>query len=165
VGSGDPENCEAQAARRYWKPLMGPAFKRDVKAEGVNSLLNYGYAVLRAATARAVAASGLHPALSLHHHNQANPFGLVDDLMEPFRPCVDQVVRKLKDEGLEEVIPDTKRQLAAVLDMDLKTERGTTPLSNTLFHMAQSLVTSYETRKDCLILPEATKGWPGNEDS
>lgn len=165
VGSGDPENCEAQAARRYWKPLMGPEFKRDVKAEGINGLLNYGYAVLRAATARAVASTGLHPALSLHHHNQSNPFGLVDDLMEPFRPWVDGVVRRIRDEGIEEVIPKTKRQLAAVLDLDMKTDKGNTPLSNCLFRLAQSLVTSYENKKDCLVLPEGPKELQGDEDS
>jgi len=164
VGSGDPENCEAQAARRYWKPLMGPEFKRDVKAEGVNSLLNYGYAVLRAATARAVAASGLHPALSLHHHNQSNPFGLVDDLMEPFRPCIDNIVRQIIDNGIEDVTPETKRQLAGILDLDMKTDKGITPLSNCLFRLAQSLVTSYENKKDSLVLPEMSKVLPGNDN-
>lgn len=61
VRTGDPDNIEAQAARRYWPLLFGPAFRRDTAGSGANALLNYGYAVLRAATARAIVAAGLHP--------------------------------------------------------------------------------------------------------
>ena len=70
VRSGDPENVEAQAARRYWTLLMGDDFRRDRSAPGANALLNYGYTVLRAATARAVMAAGLHPSLGIHHRTR-----------------------------------------------------------------------------------------------
>ncbi len=92
VQSGDPENIEAQAASRYWRALFGAAFRRDRDASDQNRLLNYGYAVLRAATARAICGVGLHPSLGVQHHNQYNPFCLADDLMEPYRPLVDRVV-------------------------------------------------------------------------
>lgn len=153
VGSGDPENCEAQAARRYWTPLMGPEFKRNTQALGINSLLNYGYAVLRAATARATAIAGLYPALGIHHHNQSNPFCLVDDLMEPFRPLVDLYVKQLHSQGIEEVTPDSKRKLAGILSLDLTSHLGASPLSNCLLRLAQSLVKSFENGKADLVLP------------
>jgi CRISPR-associated protein Cas1 len=95
VHSGDPENVEAQAAAKYWRALFGDEFRRDRDAFDQNRLLNYGYAVLRAATARAICGAGLHPALGVQHHNQYNPFCLADDLMEPYRPMVDRVVLRV----------------------------------------------------------------------
>ena len=92
VRSGDPENVEAQAARRYWPLLMGGDFRRDRTADGANALLNYGYGILRAATARAVMAAGLHPTLGIHHHNRGNPMCLVDDVMEVCLSVLHQVV-------------------------------------------------------------------------
>lgn len=95
VHSGDPDNVEAQAAAKYWRALFGDAFRRDRDAFDQNRLLNYGYAVLRAATARAICGAGLHPAIGVQHHNQYNPFCLADDLMEPYRPMVDRVVLRV----------------------------------------------------------------------
>lgn len=99
VRSGDPENLEARAARIYWGQLFKEEqdFRRDPDGEGLNPLLNYGYAVLRAIAARAVCAAGLHPSLGIHHHNRYDAFCLADDLMEPFRPIVDRVVVRLND--------------------------------------------------------------------
>jgi len=94
VRSGDPSNIEAQAAKRYWRALMGPKFRRRYDGGGVNALLNYGYAVMRAMVGRAICAAGLHPSLGLHHHNRENSYCLADDLGEPFRPMVDDVVRR-----------------------------------------------------------------------
>lgn len=99
VRSGDPDNLEAQGARRYWGLLFGDDFRRDQGGSGLNALLNYGYTVLRAAAARAVIAAGLHPTLGLHHSNEGNPMRLVDDLMEPFRPIVDLHVWQLQRVG------------------------------------------------------------------
>src|SRR5690606_159776 len=79
VKSGDPENLEAQAARRYWPLLMGEGFIRDADHPGANALLNYGYAILRSTVARAVMSVGLHPSLGVHHQNRLNAFCLVDD--------------------------------------------------------------------------------------
>lgn len=93
VRSGDPGNVEGEAARRYWPALFNhPDFRRSRHGGGPNSLLNYGYAVLRAIVARGICAVGLHPSLGLHHHNRYDAFRLADDLMEPYRPIVDQVV-------------------------------------------------------------------------
>ena len=93
VKSGDPDNLEAQAARKYWRPLFkDEAFRRIHDASDQNAQLNYGYGVLRAIVARASCAAGLHPSLGMHHKNQYNAYCLVDDLMEPYRPIVDRVV-------------------------------------------------------------------------
>jgi CRISPR-associated protein Cas1 len=91
VGSGDPGNLEAQAARAYWQHLFEGFRRHDEDRR--NGLLNYGYAVVRAALARACAASGLLPAFGIHHRSRSNPFNLVDDLLEPFRPVVDRMAR------------------------------------------------------------------------
>lgn len=99
VRSGDPDNLEAQAAQRYWPRLFGKEFRRDREAEGINSLLNYGYAVVRAAVARAIVAAGLIPSLGVHHRHRGNPFCLADDLVEPYRPYVDWRVRRLVDDA------------------------------------------------------------------
>lgn len=93
VQSGDPSNVEARAARRYWPAIFADLdFRRHRENEDQNTLLNYGYAVLRAIVARAICAAGLHPSLGIHHHNRYNAFCLADDLMEPFRPAVDHSV-------------------------------------------------------------------------
>ena len=101
VRSGDIDNLEAQAAQRYWPRLFGKAFRRQRGEEGVNALLNYGYAVVRAAVARSVVASGLIPSLGVHHRHRGNPFCLADDLFEPYRPYVDWRVRQLTDENAD----------------------------------------------------------------
>lgn len=95
VGSGDPSNVEAQAARRYW-PLLFPEekFRRRDEADVRNHILNYGYAVLRAAVTRGLCGAGLHPSIEIHHRSPYNTFPLADDVMEPFRPAIDRAVRK-----------------------------------------------------------------------
>lgn len=153
VKSGDPENIEAQAARRYWPLLMGDTFRRDRDASGVNAMLNYGYTVLRAGVARAVTAAGLHPSLGLHHSNRNNPMCLVDDLMEPFRPIVDYTVSRLQTTGATDVTPETKSVLAQVLAFDMATEQGTTPVSTCAERLAFSLAQSFESGKPALTLP------------
>ena len=90
VGSGDPGNIEAQAARLYWSALFSD-FTREDQEDRRNALLNYGYAVVRAAIARACVASGLLPAFGVHHASKSNAFNLADDLIEPFRPSVDRL--------------------------------------------------------------------------
>ena len=153
VRSGDPENVEAQASRRYWPRLMGEEFRRDRSLGGVNALLNYGYTILRSATARAVVGAGLHPSIGLHHHNQYDSMRLADDLMEPFRPLVDLACVRLVVAGREEVTAESKRVLAGVLLHDMHTERGTTPLETCLSRLAVSLVRAFEDRCVKLELP------------
>ena len=104
VRSGDPENIESQAARRYWPLLVKQEpFNRDPEGEPPNHLFNYGYAVLRAIVARAICGSSLNPTLGLHHHHRDNSFCLADDLMEPFRPLVDIAAGRMLDKGLGEL--------------------------------------------------------------
>ncbi len=161
VRSGDPDNIEAQAARRYWPLLFGEAFRRDTDAGGVNALLNYGYAILRSTVARGVMGAGLHPSLGLFHHNRANPLCLVDDLMEPFRPFVDLAVLRLSEAGHAMVTPEVKRFLALVPSLDLPTAEGTTPLSTVVMRAATSLAQAYENGEAALDLPagEGGKAW------
>ena len=154
VRSGDPDNVEAQAARRYWPLLFGDDFRRDRYGGGPNPFLNYGYTVLRAAVARAVVAAGLHPSLGIHHHNRSNPMCMVDDLMEPFRPFVDYTSVRLVAESKKELTPESKQALAEVLTMDMHTERGTTPLQTCIERAAQSLAQSFETGKPSLVFPD-----------
>ncbi len=115
VRSGDPDNCEAQAAQKYWPLLFGSGFRRNQTADGMNALLNYGYAIMRAMLARAVVGAGLHPALGVHHRNQYNGLNLADDLMEPLRPWVDEVVLKLAGENNLTVNRESKKCLLALL--------------------------------------------------
>jgi len=155
VRSGDPANIEAQAARRYWSRLLGKGFQRDTDGTGLNSLLNYGYTVLRAAVARGVIAAGLHPGLGLHHHNQYNTMRLVDDLMEPYRPCIDLAVWRLQQKESLELDADTKKHLAHVIYQDFTTDYGTTPLIAALQRLAFSLSQVYckETSQLEIALP------------
>jgi len=155
VRSGDPENIEAQAARRYWPLVMGKSFRRETGGNGANALLNYGYGVLRSGVARAVAGAGLHPTLGIHHSNRLNPLALVDDLMEPFRPVVDMIVQRLLERGESEVSPGGKRELAMLLSLDFSTTAGTTPLSTCLERLAISLVRAFESGKADLEFPLA----------
>ena len=157
VKSGDSENREAQAARHYWQALMGTTFRRNRDLADANVLLNYGYMVLRAAMARATVAHGLNPGLGIHHKSQANAFQLVDDLMEPFRPQVDLLVRDiLQEEGAEalQLPPEVKRRLAAVLQKDMQGDRGAAPVVSCMARLSQSLVASLAQKTPALILPE-----------
>lgn len=136
---GDPGNIEAQAARRYWSRVMGQGFTRDQDGDGINALLNYGYTILRSATARAVLAAGLHPGIGLHHSNRQNAMRLVDDLMEPYRPVIDWRIRELHREGASTLTPETKRNLVHTLYFDLDTNSGRTPLMVCVQKLAVSL--------------------------
>ena len=153
VRSGDPDNVEAQAARRYWPLLFGKQFRRERFGDMPNPFLNYGYTVLRAAVARAVVSAGLHPSLGIHHHNRSNSMCLVDDLMEPFRPMVDYTSVRLVSDGHDDLTTEAKRTLAGVLTMDMITERGTTPLQTCVERAAQSLAQSFEIGKPTLAFP------------
>jgi len=153
VRSGDPTNVEAEAARRYWPLLMGTDFRRNRDAGGVNGMLNYGYAVLRAGVARAVMATGLHPGFGLMHSNRSNPMVLVDDLMEPFRPTVDREVWRLVRSGAQEVDPETKAALARIMVIDLPTPLGLSPVMTCAERLTQSLARAYAGEDGTLDLP------------
>ncbi|MDO5691794.1 MAG: type II CRISPR-associated endonuclease Cas1 [Pseudomonadota bacterium] len=153
VKSGDPDNVEGQGARRYWGLLFGSDFRRDQDGDGVNALLNYGYTIMRSATARAVVAAGLHPSIGLHHSNDGNPMRLVDDLMEPFRPIIDLKVWQLKRAGEGYVSPETKRALVRTLYDDMQSSAGATPVMVCMQKLAVSLAQIYVGERAKLDLP------------
>jgi len=153
VKSGDADNREGIAARIYWSELFGSGFVRDRNLPGANTLLNYGYSVLRAAVARALMSSGLLPALGLFHHNRSNAFPLADDMMEPFRPFVDEVVYDLVLHGREGLTQETKGALLQVLCSDTCYAKTTRPLSIGLSMTMASLVKCYAKEQTLLSLP------------
>lgn len=116
-------------------------------------MLNYGYTVLRAATARAVVAAGLHPTIGLHHSNEGNAMRLVDDLMEPFRPVIDLKVWQLHQQGEIQVTPESKRALVRTLYDDMQTSVGATPLMVCTQKLATSLAQVFMGERKKLDLP------------
>lgn len=153
IKSGDSSNIEAQAARHYWPQLMGTDFRRNPDTPDINSLLNYGYTVLRATASRAIVAAGLHPTIGLHHSNRGNAFALADDLMEPFRPLVDATAYNIARQGGPEVTPDAKQALVRLIALDLPLGGVTSPLSIALSRLATSLALSFENGRLDLALP------------
>lgn len=147
VKSGDSTNVEARAAKKYWKELFkNKQFKRKYDNEDLNALLNYGYAVIRAAVARSLTAAGLHPSMGIHHHNQYNPYCLADDMMEPLRPFVDEVVlQQYQEQGTLdiEVNKETKKPLLKLLTKEVEIKGMKYPLLESLHLYAHSLVQCY----------------------
>ena len=153
VRSGDPDNVEAQAARRYWPLLFGKDFRRDRSQAGINAMLNYSYTVLRSGVARAIMAAGLHPSLGLAHRQRGNTFALADDLIEPFRPLADLLVYELVTQGIERVDKHSKPALARILISDMSTPQGLSPVRIRLERLAQSLVHCLAGEAKALDLP------------
>lgn len=166
VRSGDPENVEAQAARTYWAawrqqlhddeshPIRA-AFLRDPEGSPPNALLNYGYAVMRAAVARALVAAGLLPVLGIKHANRSNSFCLADDLVEPLRPIVDRRVTELVRAGVTEVNPQSKRGLLELLAAEVISAGQSGPLMVALHRYAASLAKCFEGTATRLEVPSA----------
>lgn len=157
VRSGDPSNLEAQAARAYWVNYLPEEalFRRDSDAEGLNALLNYGYAIVRAALARAIVAAGMLPALGLHHSNRSNSFCLADDLIEPLRPLVDDRARELYRQGARGVDPEAKAGLLRLLAEDVAFAGETGPLLVNLHRYVISLWKCYRGEEKRLEIPMA----------
>lgn len=131
VRSGDPENKEALAAQLYWPALFGEKFRRNPNLEGINNLLNYGYAVMRASVTRAICCGGLHPAIGIHHSNQYNAFCLADDLIEPLRPLVDWHVTELLANSQQRELflsSETKKEMLQVLSSEIIMKQRKLPL-------------------------------------
>ncbi len=155
VRVGDSTSIEARAASLYFSRLFGKRFRRDPLKMDINALLNYGYALVRAAMARAVVATGLHPSLGIHHHNQYDSLCLADDMMEPFRPYVDTRVLKLAEEqGLKAPVNrENKHDLLKVLTESCLIDDASTPILVSMQRYAASLryVISGERKK--LLIP------------
>lgn len=157
VRSGDPDNVEARAARRYWPLLFDDrSFRRRREASDQNRLLNWGYAVLRAMVSRAICAAGLHPSFGLHHRNRYDAFQLADDLMEPFRPLVDRaVVDWVREWGRDTPLdPGTKRHLLQALTARYVAQDESRTLFNWLTLTSQSLAQVLTAERKDLLLPE-----------
>ncbi len=157
VRSGDPTNVESQAARRYWPHLFDNLqFRRNPDNEDQNLLLNYGYAVLRAIVGRAICAAGLHPSLGLHHHNRGNPFCLADDLMEPFRPTVDEAVVEYVDSrpGFQGLEPAAKQSLIGELTGRYMVGGEQRTLFDTVARLAGSLADVFLGNAQRLEMPD-----------
>jgi CRISPR-associated protein Cas1 len=155
VRSGDPQNLEACGAKLYWQNwLWQEEFCRDRNEAGINSLLNYGYSIIRAAIARAIVAAGLHPSIGVFHRNRSNAFCLADDLIEPFRPWVDDRVRDLFIEGHTEINTHSKQELLELLVTPLELEGQQGP-AMTMFHRyVASLVRCMDGTSTHLSIPK-----------
>lgn len=148
VRSGDPDNYEGRAAAYYWKNVFPEKieFFRGREGDPPNNLLNYGYAILRAIVARGLVSSGLLPTLGIHHRNKYNAYCLADDIMEPYRPYVDKIVLKIIDDGENflELGTEIKSRLLGIATVDVKFDRGTSPLMVGIQHTTASLAKCFE---------------------
>lgn len=142
VRSGDPENMEAQASSYYFPLMFGKGFHRT--QEGwVNSALDYGYAIIRGAIARALVAHGFQPNIGLFHRSEQNAFNLADDLIEPYRALVDwHVFSTLNPYTVmdAELTPADKAALIGLLNVDVKMPRGNMSVLSSIEQLAESLV-------------------------
>lgn len=156
VKSGDSDNREGFAARLYWIELLGKDFIRDRYGEPPNPFLNYGYILLRSAVARSLAGSGLLATLGIHHRNRYNAFCLADDVMEPYRPYVDEIVFSLNEKwpGSFMLEKEHKAELLQLMTADVIIGGNKRPLMVAMSQTAASLARCYsgETRK--IVYPE-----------
>ncbi len=176
VRSGDPDNIEARAAAWYWPRLFEntplyqhideddpDGFIRERYGEWPNSLLNYGYAVLRAVIARALVGAGLLPTFGIHHRNQYNAYCLADDIMEPYRPCVDALVCRILHDHPHPpdpqpdgniLTPTLKRELLVIPVLDVRMERQLKPLQTAAQRTAASLAACFAGYEKNILYPE-----------
>lgn len=145
VRSDDADNHEAQAAAYYWKNLFSDGFTRDKDGIPPNNLLNYGYAILRAVIARALVGSGLLPVYGIHHHNRYNAYCLADDIMEPYRPFVDDLVISTmkKMEVSDDLTVALKREMLSIPVLDVVISGKRSPLMIAAGLTAASLAKCY----------------------
>lgn len=155
VRSGDPDNIEARAAAYYWKHFFPNvnSFVRDRDGDCPNNLLNYGYALLRAVIARGLVGSGLLPTLGIHHHNRYNAYCLADDIMEPYRPFVDELVFQIiREQGIVvDLTKGIKAKLLSIPVLDVTISGKRSPLMIAVSQTTASLAKCFEgeMRKIC----------------
>lgn len=159
VRSGDVENVEARAASYYWKRLFNDIeyFSRDRYGMPPNNLLNYGYAILRGVVARALVASGLLPTFGIHHHNRYNAFCLADDIMEPYRPFVDELVyRTIEEKGMPpfELDRSWKANMLVIPTLDVKIGEMRRPLMVAVSQTTASLYKCFSGEMRRISYPE-----------
>lgn len=153
VKSGDSDNREGVAAKIYWDALFGGDFMRYRTGESPNEMLNYGYTVLRAAVARSLMGSGLFPAFGIYHRNRYNSFPLADDIMEPYRPYVDEIVFDLHANGESELNKDVKAEILKLLYVDTVFDKVTRPLDLGLSVTTSSLAKCFSGEQKKIIYP------------
>lgn len=158
VKSNDAQNHEAIAAAYYFQNLYGhiEGFSRNQKGVPPNNLLNYGYAILRAVTARALVSSGLLPSVGIYHRNKYNPFCLADDIMEPYRPFVDGVVYEIEKAGcqIEDLSTNIKSELLRIPVMDVTIDGKLSPLMNAMSRTTNSLYECFLGSSRKILYPE-----------
>ena len=157
VKSGDSDNLEARAAAYYWKRLFPiEGFTRDRNGLPPNNLLNYGYAILRAVVARALVSSGLLPTLGIHHHNRYNAYCLADDIMEPYRPYVDQLVYNMiqSSPDYQELNKSIKAQLLSVPTLEVIIAGKRSPLMVAVSQTTASLYKCFSGELRRIAYPE-----------
>ena len=159
VRSGDPKNLEAQAAKAYWSALFsendGNPFKRQREGNGTNALLNYGYAIIRAAVARSLVGSGLNPAIGIHHSSRSNPFCLADDLLEVFRPLVDRRVHQWIHKNGTDLTMEARQHMVAFLAQPIPYGNEKGPL----FHLIEQSTASLAKLLDRAAHPNGKARW------
>lgn len=158
VRSGDPENYEGQAASIYWSEVFDKSldFRREREGVPPNNLLNYGYAILRAVTARSLVGSGLLPTLGIHHTNKYNAYCLADDIMEPYRPYVDRIVLNIVKAGrrIEEVTTELKKIMLALPVEDVVIDGERSPLTIAMQRTTASLAQCFEGTARKIVYPK-----------
>ncbi len=158
VKSGDSDNLEGRAAAFYWKNLFPNVsdFKRGRVGIPPNNLLNYGYAILRAVVARALVSSGLLPTLGIHHHNRYNAYCLADDIMEPYRPYVDNLIASIAQSGIDisEVTTELKKTMLTIPVIDVTINGQRSPLMIAVGETTASLFKCYSGEVRKIIYPE-----------
>lgn len=162
VKSGDSTNREGLAAKHYFSQLFGKGWIRDPDGQAPNPMLNYAYTILRAAMARAIVGAGLLPILGIHHHNKYNSYPLADDLMEPYRPFADLLVKDFVDQGLETSIlnPEIKRHIFTLLESDTNYNGTRSPLQVSMENVCANAARCFngETKRiDYPTLPDVTQ--------
>lgn len=157
VKSGDPDNLEGRAAAFYWRNIFvdNPRFTRRRDSDDCNQLFNYGYAILRAVMARAIVGSGLLPTLGIHHHNRYNAYCLADDLMEPYRPYVDNTVMEIiaGHKAPPSLTVEIKKELLKIPTIDVNMGRLTRPLMIAATMTAASLAKCFSGESRRLLYP------------
>lgn len=154
VKSGDSDNREGIAAKTYWNELFGNNFIRTREGIEPNNLLNYGYTILRAAVTRALMGSGLLPAIGIFHRNKYNAFPLADDIMEPYRPYVDELVYRLYAQGKNKLTKDIKAEILKILFTDTQFGKILHPLEIGLTTTTASLVKCFNGSNKKILYPQ-----------
>lgn len=151
----DDDGHEAFAAKNYFPALFGAEFTRDVSVDARNAALNYGYAIVRAAVARALVGYGFLPCVGIFHDNALNAFNLADDMMEPWRPLLDKLVASLKLENQATLEKEHRTALLGILTTQVRIGGQTHSFLNAVDKMAESLSTAtMKNSGKALLLPE-----------